>query len=156
MVFHHLERQSMAGIGTTWSLDISVNKSSCEWVFCQQGGQVHKFPPLNFLNQLGREGDASTITDDYGLPSSTGVKALCSLDNGGSVGMELPCRHNRSFTWIVTHNSVNFHWVSTKIGTEKHFDRRLMCAKCQLNWSTHSCFMEILVQYTKYKDLEKK
>jgi len=40
-----------------------------------------------------------------------------------------------NFTWIFLHNSVNPHWIPTKIGTKMHFNKPL------LDWYTCSCFI---------------
>ena len=44
------------------------------------------------------------------------------------------------FTQIIGHNSVNFHRIPTKIGTEIRLNKPFTCAKFQPNPSTHSCF----------------
>ena len=45
------------------------------------------------------------------------------------------------FTQIIGHNSVNVHRIPTKVGTEIRLNEPFKCAKFQLYWSMHSCFM---------------
>ena len=45
------------------------------------------------------------------------------------------------FTQIIGHNSVNVHWIPTKLGIEIRLNEPFKYAKFQPDWSTHSCFM---------------
>ena len=45
------------------------------------------------------------------------------------------------FTQIVSHNSVNVHWIPTNVGTNIFLNEPYMCAKFQPNWSMRSWFM---------------
>ena len=45
------------------------------------------------------------------------------------------------FTQIICNNSVNFHWIPTKLGTEIRLNELFTYAKFQPDWSMHSCFM---------------
>ena len=55
----------------------------------------------------------------------------------------------RCFTQLFDHNSVNVHWFPTKLDTEIRFNEPFKCAKCQPDWSTHSCFMVDLAKCAK-------
>ena len=44
-------------------------------------------------------------------------------------------------TQIIGHNSVNVHWIPTKVGTQIRLNEPFKCAKFQPDPSTHSCFM---------------
>ena len=45
------------------------------------------------------------------------------------------------YTPTICHNSMNNHWIPTKLGTANSCNTLFKCAKFQLNWSTHSYFM---------------
>ena len=45
------------------------------------------------------------------------------------------------FTRIIGHNSVNVHYIPTKLGTEIRFNEPFICAKFQPYWSMHWCFV---------------
>ena len=45
------------------------------------------------------------------------------------------------YTPTICHNSMNNHWIPTKLGTANSCNTLFECAKFQLNWSTHLYFM---------------
>ena len=53
------------------------------------------------------------------------------------------------YTQIIGHNSVNVHWIPTKLGTEIRLNEPFKCAKFQSNWSTNSCFIADFVKCAK-------
>ena len=45
------------------------------------------------------------------------------------------------FTQIIDHNSMNFHWIPTKVGTKIRLNESFMCAIFLPDWNMHLCFM---------------
>ena len=45
------------------------------------------------------------------------------------------------FTQIIGHNSVNVHWIPTKLGTEICCNEPFKCVKLQPDWNMNSCIM---------------
>ena len=60
------------------------------------------------------------------------------------------------FTRIISHNSMNVHRISTKLGTEIRYNKPFNCAKFQLDWSTHSCFIADFAKCAKERSRRKK
>ena len=48
------------------------------------------------------------------------------------------------FTQIIGHNSVNIHWISTKLGTEIRFKEPFKCAKFQPNGAPIGVLWQVL------------
>ena len=56
------------------------------------------------------------------------------------------------FKQIVGNNSVNVHWIPTKLGNKIRLMSLLNVPKFQPDWSTHSCFMADLQSVQKVEE----
>ena len=53
------------------------------------------------------------------------------------------------FKQIIGNNSVNFHRITTNLGTKIRLNEPFKCAKFQPDWSMHLCFMADFAKYVK-------